>query len=348
MIFRPIQLSWVLGALLILLAPRGGRGDEPVLLIQAMGDIMLGGSALETFQKEGYGHPFNEQTLSLLREGDVNFANLEGPITDGGTPFPDKTFTFRMEPAAAEGLHRAGFNLVSLANNHIMDFGPEGLRDTLRHLQAQGIHFAGAGFDARMARTPARITLKGKRIALLAYSLTFPKAFYATEQNPGSAFAYQEFLREDIPRIREGSDFLIVSFHWGKELARFPEEYQIKVARQAIDLGADAIFGHHPHVLQGIEIYRGRPIFYSLGNFAFSSYSQKVRTGMMARIHLVDDRVRRIELFPFNVFNPEVNVRPQSLSGPKGRAAIAELSEASEPFGTAIGYETDRGWIDLP
>jgi poly-gamma-glutamate capsule biosynthesis protein CapA/YwtB (metallophosphatase superfamily) len=317
------------------------------VLINAVGDIMLGASALKTFEDRGYDYAFDE-TRSLLREGDINFGNLETPITDDGEASPNKQFTFRMSSKAVESLSRVGFNLFSLANNHIMDFGIRGLSDTLGILNRHGINFSGAGENVLVARAPAIVTIRGKKIGLLAYSMTLPTDFYAGIDRPGTAFAYQEYLRVDIPRVRKQCDFLIVSFHWGKELAPFPEKYQIDIAHEVVDLGADLVLGHHPHVFQGIEIYQDHLIFYSLGNFAFSSYSDKVRYGMMARMTLLKGRISQVEIVPLNVYNREVDVQPRILTGVEAEVVIDELTDASWPFGTAIGFEDDRGWIDLP
>lgn len=307
---------------------------------------MLGGSAIKTFEQQGYDHSFVE-TASYLLEGDINFANLETPITSGGEEYPNKQFTFRMSPKAVPSLVKVGFNLLSLANNHMMDFGPEGLADTLSILHKHGVHFAGAGRNLHEARTPGIVEVKGQKVALLAYSVTLPVGFYAGPMRPGTAFAYQEHLDADIPRIRKLCDFLIVSFHWGKELATFPEDYQVNLAHKVIDLGADLVLGHHPHVIQGIEVYKGRPVLYSLGNFAFSSYSHKVRNGMMARLTVLGNTIKEIEIIPLNVYNPDVDVQPKILTGQGAETVILKLAEASLPFGTLIGFEEDRGWVDL-
>jgi len=316
------------------------------ILINVVGDIMLGGSAMGTFEKSGYDYPFDE-TAPYFRAGDVNFANLETPVTREGEPIAGKQFTFRMSPDAVPSLAKVGFNLLSLANNHIMDYGEKGLAQTLSILRAYHVGFSGAGPNEAQARLPAVIRVKGKKIALLAYSAVLPASFYAGKDRAGTAFAFEESLRSDIPLARKESDFLIVSFHWGRELQSFPEEYQIRLAHRAIDLGADLIVGHHPHVLQGIEVYQGRPIFYSLGNFAFSSYSPSVHSSILAELTLIGNRIEQIELIALNVYNPVVDVRPRVLSGEDAEAVIDEVTEASWPFGTSIGWEADRGWVIL-
>jgi poly-gamma-glutamate synthesis protein (capsule biosynthesis protein) len=333
--------------LILGLFPSAGRAET--ITLQLAGDIMLAGSAEPTFLSRGYDHPFIA-ARGLLQEADLNIANLEGPITDGGALAAGKQYTFRMRPEAAETIRRAGFGLVSLANNHILDYGAEGLSDTLAHLGSQGVGFAGAGMSLAEARRPARITVKGVRIAFLAYSLTWPESFYASEATPGTAFGRMEYLEEDIPAAAREADLVIVSFHWGQELSPDPKPYQVHLAHRSVQLGADLVFGHHPHVLQGIEIYRGVPILYSLGNFAFGSYSANVRDGMIARLILKTGSkpaAGRIEIIPLNVFNPEVDVQPRPLSGESARRVIGDLSERSAPFGTAIVMEGDRGAISL-
>ena len=142
-------------------------------------------------------------------------------------------------------------------------------------------------------------------------------------------------MRDDIVRSRGFSDYVVVSFHWGAELAKLPKPYQQRAAHEAIDAGADLVLGHHPHVLQGIERYRGKAILYSLGNFAFGSVSSSADRSMIARITL-DDTEQTVEVVPLNVLNREVRFRPAVLTGKRGDEVIARLNLLSQPFNTRL------------
>jgi poly-gamma-glutamate synthesis protein (capsule biosynthesis protein) len=227
-----------------------------------------------------------------------------------------------------------------------MDQGRVGLADTLAALAEAGIAFAGAGLTEREARAPARLVRRGVRIAMLSYSNTFPEEFWAKGPNPGTAYGDPASIEADVKAARRDADLLIVNFHWGAELAPFPKEYQTKLGRLAVDAGADLVLGTHPHTLQGIERYRGALIFYSLGNFAFGSYSQRVRDGLLARMTF-RGRVARpdgvvepvwdaITLVPLDVYNPEVHFQPQPVGGDRARQILADLARLSAPLGTAI------------
>lgn len=317
--------------LLFALAP-AAAGQEVV--ITAVGDIMLAGRATATLSRTGYDHPF-AAVAPLLRRGDVTIGNLETPAASAGTEFRDKKFRFRADPAVIPALRRAGFTTLTLANNHILDYGPDAMLETIRRLERQGLGFAGAGPDLAAARTESIRTVNGRRVAVLAYSLTQPTEFFAGPARPGTAPGWGRFCAEDIVRARSRADYVVVSFHWGGELETRPKPYQTAAAHRAIDAGADVVIGHHPHVLQGIERYGRGVIFYSLGNFAFASYSRHADRSVIARI-VLDNGVNEVELIPLNVLNREVGFQPRVLTGRRGDEAIARLNRLSEGMGVTI------------
>lgn len=300
------------------------------IVITAVGDIMLAGQGSRTLTTRGFDHAF-AGTAAELRKGDILVGNLEAPITQGGTEFAGKKFRFKTRPEAADALSRAGFTVLTLANNHIMDFGAEGLTGTLSNLDRASILHTGAGAALDEARREALVTVKGKRVAFLAYSLTYPAEFYAGVGHPGAAQGVAGRVRDDIVRARGRADYVVVSFHWGAELAGMPKPYQQKAAHAAIDAGADLVLGHHPHVLQGIERYQGKTILYSLGNFAFGSMSRSADRSMIARITL-GGAEQGVEVVPLNVLNSEVRFQPVPLSGKRGDEVIDRLNLRSEQF----------------
>jgi poly-gamma-glutamate synthesis protein (capsule biosynthesis protein) len=322
----------ILFALAVVLTP--GPLSAREIVINAVGDIMLAGSGTSTFKKQGYDYPF-AATTAELHKGEISIGNLESPIARGGKEFTAKKYRFRSAPQCATALKNAGFSVVTLANNHIMDYGASALEETRQHLERAGVGFAGAGGSLVAARRAAVITARGGRVAFLAYSLTFPGHFYAAAGRPGTAPGLYRIYREDIAAAGKEADYVVVSFHWGTESASLPSPYQVNAAHGAIDAGADVVIGHHPHVLQGIERYKNGIIFYSLGNFVFGSSSSYSDRSIIARITL-ENGVKGVELVPLNVLNREVHFQPRVLSGKKGQKVIDHLTRISGRWNTAV------------
>ena len=310
------------------------------VVINAVGDIMLAGRWTPRLRQLGYDHPFSAVSSELAR-GDITLANLETPVARGGREFTDKKFRFRAEPEVIGALKRNRINMVTLANNHIMDFGPDALAETIRHLDASAIPHMGAGLNLAEARKPVITTVNGKRVAFLGYSLTQPIEFFAAKERPGTAPGYEKLITADISAAKQQADYVIVSIHWGTEGASAVQEYQRKTAHQAIEAGADVIIGHHPHVLRGIERYRSGIIFYSLGNFTFASKSATADSSAIVRIRL-DDRHREAEILPLDILHRRVGFQPQPLHGQRAAGVITHLNKLSEPLGTRIEARGDH------
>ena len=314
------------------------------IVINAVGDIMLAGRWAPVLKKKGHQHPFGG-VKAALANGDINLGNLESPIATGGAEYMAKRFRFRADPALAMALRGAGFNLVTLANNHSMDFGGAALAETLLHLKSAGIAWIGAGSNLAEARKMALYTIKGKRIAFLGYSLTQPIDFFAGQQRSGTAPGYERLVAADVAAARRQADFVVVSFHWGKEANPAVQPYQRSAAHKAIEAGADAVIGHHPHILQAVERYKNGIIFYSLGNFTFASKSRTADVSAMVRLRLNGDQ-RTAEIMPLDVLHRRVGFQPQLLSGARGEAVIAKLNRLSQPFHTEI--QNTAGRYTLP
>lgn len=306
------------------------------LRIAAVGDIMLGGTATPEMQKYGYDYPF-EQTRNILKQAQIVFGNLEGPLTDAGTAEAAKQYVFRSPPdRVAPALARAGFNVVSLANNHTLDYGPEGLEDTRAALDKAGIRHAGAGRNVTEARQPVYMMADGVTVAVLAYSLTFPEEFWAGPDKPGTAFGHERHVRADVATARATADIVVVSFHWGQEGKTELRDYQTQLAHAAIDAGASAVLGHHPHVLQGVEQYKHGVILYSLGNFAFGSYSNTATRSAVALLTFRDRQWRELKMVPLNVKNAEVVFQPRPLVGRDATEVVEHLQQLSQSLGTTL------------
>jgi poly-gamma-glutamate synthesis protein (capsule biosynthesis protein) len=233
---------------------------------------------------------------ATLRDADLAFCQLEVNLTTRGVRMPQARHTGRAVAASAAALRDAGFDVVSFAGNHCMDWGPDGLFDTIANLRGAGLDVVGVGADITAARAPVFREVNGTHVAFVAYSSILPEGYWATDARAGCApvraythyeqiepdqpgtparvhtFAHRGDLAamtRDVALAKTRADIVIVSLHWGIHFVPgVLAQYQKEVAYAAIDAGADLILGHHAHILKGIEIYRGKAIFYSLGNFA--------------------------------------------------------------------------------
>jgi len=307
--------------------------------LAAVGDVMLGTWVVPHLDSAGSTYPF-EATKHILQAADIAIANLEAPFTDRGEPVKDKQFTFRVPPKHARGLKESGFDILHLANNHMLDYGPEGLFDTIATLDSLALWHVGAGENITEAFAPV-IFDRGNdnneplRFGFLGFSMTHPEEFYASKTKPGTAFPFWERYIAALDSLAPQVDIMIVSFHWGAEKMVKPKAYQLDMAHAAIDHGADIVLGHHPHVLQGIELYRPRAnarqglIAYSLGNFAFGSYSPSSRTSIILKCVVDAGGVLYARCLPINVLNDEVEFQPQLLPGAAATAVIDSLNALS-------------------
>ncbi|MFD2415142.1 CapA family protein [Amycolatopsis pigmentata] len=253
--------------------------------ILAVGDLILAEPGPDSFF---------EPSRTVLRTGDLVVGHVEVPHSTTKTQTSTDIPAPAADPAALGALARAGFGAVTLAGNHICDAGPQGLADTVHHARSAGLRTAGAGLTLAEARRPAVCDAGGARIAVLSYNCVGPRESWATSAKPGCAYVHilthyepeganpggppriytfaepdhLSLLAEDIAAARDNADAVIVSFHKG--IVHTPAVlamYEGPLARAAIDAGADAVLGHHAHILRGIEMHRGRPIFHGLGNF---------------------------------------------------------------------------------
>jgi poly-gamma-glutamate synthesis protein (capsule biosynthesis protein) len=247
----------------------------PTVTLAAVGDVLLSRKIESTITEEGWKAPF-KNALRILAGADLSFCNLETPAALSGEPFPgkDPDVTFRAPPEALFGLKSGGFSVVSLANNHINDYGPEALAETLEALDLLGIERCGAGLNAEEAGRPAIVEAGGLRFAFLAYAEAMWSVIEAGE-GPGVVILDRDRIAADVRAAGTSADLVVVSLHWGEEHQGKPRDSDRELARAVVDAGADLIIGHHPHVLQGAEFYRGSLILYSLGNFIFDMISAR-------------------------------------------------------------------------
>jgi len=296
--------------------------------IAAVGDLMLGSWIVDYVDHYGGSHPF-DSTCAVIRSADVAIGNLEAPLTKTGAMAANKTYTFKVPPHFASAIKESGIDVVTLANNHMIDFGCEGLMNTIAALDSAGVQHCGAGENLRQASAPATLQVAGLKVAFVGFTLTFPKEFWATSHSCGTCFAEESLLTRVLQECERSADLTVVSLHWGEEKKTTPKEYQPLLAHQIIDLGADLVLGHHPHVLQGLEIYKNRLIAYSLGNYVFGSYSQDARTSMVLQVTMDKTGLVKAQVSPIFVYNYKVQFQPKLLRGKARQAVLQELNELS-------------------
>lgn len=305
----------------------------PEIVVLGVGDILLGRQLGEEMERaRDYSIAFRNIRETLVA-ADITFGNLEGPFCEKG-PYPANGMIFRFRPAAVESLTRAGFDAVSVANNHFGDAGEVCMEFSLDHLRQSRIAAVGAGRGFEEAHTAALLGRKGVRFAFLGYT------YAARNDRPGNTHVVvagrnAEQVRRDVAAARERADVVIVSLHDGAEYTRRVARETEEFARAAIEAGATAVFGHHPHVPQRVEHYRDGWIFYSLGNFVFQQNSPpSTRTALMARLTFSGRELIRAEAVPIVI---EWFAQPR-LATDKEAAAILH----------SIGVESATLWPATP
>ena len=302
--------------------------------------------------------------LELLSGVDVRTCNLEVPLSDRGMPQYAKQVTLHASPRMIEGYTHAGFDVVSLANNHTMDYGPVALMDTIELLDAHGLAYAGAGPDRVAAWEAVYREVNGVRLAFLSYASVAHNGYGATAYRPGIAMIRRDPLfgaeavspddvarmRTEVERAAAAADAVIVFFHWGISQSRSLSVSQRHLAHAAVEAGAHAVVGHHPHVLQGVERYHGVPIVYSLGNFVFDLqpffFDRATRLTALARIEIVPGGVTGLELVPMHL-DDEGRPHRSDAGSPEAVEILRDLHDLSEALGTSVETRSGNAVITL-
>ena len=318
--------------------------------IAIVGDMMFGPEISRIMDKEGSMVPF-AKVIQTLKDSDISYGILEGGISTGGEAIQDKEFTFRSNPSAARGLANAGFDIVSLANPHIMDYGEKGLLETMEYLSWYGVKYVGAGLNPEEARKPVIIETKGLKVAFLAYyrGSEFNQIF-GKENSPVPAFPLIGELENDIKLAKSLADIVIVSIHWGiRSGESVITERQTFYSHNFIDYGADAVFGQWLQEFQGIEIYNRKPIIHSLGNFIYGTHAKKIHFGFIIKLIISDKRLQKVELIPISISDAKTgSFFPALISGEPAQNAITAIQDLSKDLGTIIEIEDDKGFIIIP
>lgn len=287
----------------------GGASDAALATLLFLGDVSPGRSMEAQILRFGPDYPWQGlapllPVVGAARDDTLLVVNLEAVLTKRGEAM-SKPYVIRAHPLWGEMLAAGGVGLASLANNHALDYGPEGLDDTLAALDALGIATAGAGSDRDEAHRPARFTLNGVRVALLAYAAARWDGSADVPHTERIAWATPSQIAADVRAVRPEVDLVVVLLHAGTEYAATPSPDQVAAARAAVDAGAALVVGHHPHVPQSVERYKTSLIVYSLGDAIFDIPRQAAMRGHLLYVRIGRDangtgyEVQSAELWPF-------------------------------------------------
>lgn len=295
----------------------------------------------ETMGKKGIYSPI-EGLVPLFEEADIKMVNLETPVSAFASPDPKKPYVFNAKPEELNLLTRLDVDLVFLANNHSMDYGKEGLYETVKNLRSKGILHVGAGENVEEAYKPKFINFRTNTIRVTSASAIGEQRLYATPTSPGAApYSVQRLSKISV----DSKDFNLLSLHWGIEYNPEPTKDQITGAHKLISSGFQVVVGHHPHIPQGIEKYNDGLIVYSLGNFIFGSKNQYLNHNIAIMLYVQDNKLTLCEIIPiFGKFqNGEHIIYP--LEGEEAKDFLGEIAHLSEKLNTRILIRNSRGYI---
>jgi poly-gamma-glutamate synthesis protein (capsule biosynthesis protein) len=315
---------------------------ESTARIGFVGDVMLGRNVNDRW-RDGPAAGVWGSTAEYLQSLDGLVLNLECCLSDRGQRRPGRTYYFRADPEwAIPALQAAGTSFASLANNHVLDFGRVALEDTLANLSRAGIAHAGAGLDREAAVEPALIEVQGIEIAVLALTDQSP-SYAALAGKPGTAYAdlsdsypARHLVGTGLERARElDPDLTVATLHWGPNWKTVPSGDRQAFARWLIDRGVDVVHGHSAHVIQGVEVYRGRPIVYDAGDFV-DDYVIKPDLhndrSFCFELQIADGRLEALDLRPVEIDDERVE-----RAGDEAAAWLRDrMRSLSEPFGTTV------------
>ena len=310
--------------------------EDTVLLFG--GDVLIKASTESIYKNNGVTGLVSEEILAEMQNADIMMVNHEFQFSTRGEPMEDKQFTFQTDPKNVQILLDLGIDIVSLANNHSLDFGQDALQDTFVTLDEAGILYAGAGDSKERAEELQVIEVNGKKFGFLAATRVIPVAGWdVRNKQPGLFTTYDDTrLVERIRESKEECDFLTVYVHWGIEREEYPEEYQNVIAKHCVEAGADVIIGAHPHVLQGIEFIEGKPIFYSLGNYIFNNSTPKT---MLVKVLIKSDDTVEYSLIPAFATNGQT----QAMEGTEAEKLYTYMNEISvKNYVNSDGSVTDK------
>jgi poly-gamma-glutamate capsule biosynthesis protein CapA/YwtB (metallophosphatase superfamily) len=325
------------------------RREEPAIELVAVGDILLDRGVARRIEREGASTVF-ARVRDTLSRADLAFGNLECPLAEECNRVPQR-ISFKAQPRTVATLTGAGFDVLSLANNHSLDCGRAGLLETMLHLRQSGLRWCGAGRTRAEAEAPVVLNVKGIRVAFVGFtSVVPPSAVASKDDEPNVAVASRAALQGAVAAARLEADVVVVSLHWGIEYASRPGSEQRELARVAVEAGADLVLGHHTHTLEGVELLTTRTrlgtrralVIYSLGNFAFDStrvVGKRVSESVILRCELGRNGLISAEILPVIL----ENYLPRPATAEEAQSIRARMTALSAELGTRI----TKGSINL-
>jgi len=355
LIYKKLVLTFLSGWLAIfgnLACVRSGEKDENVKLL-FVGDVMLG-RLVNNFLKRAKPETPWGNTLSIFKQADLRICNLECVLSDRGTPWmPDeKTFHFRSDPKNVEVLKAAGIECVSLANNHALDYGPNAMAQMLSVLDQAGIHHAGAGKDELGASQPAYFSVNNLKVGFI--SVTDNESDWeATDKKGGIHYVpidptdkRAKKLFDLVKETKKRVGFLIVALHWGPNWGYRPQPNHPPFAHALIDAGADLLFGHSCHVTQGIELYKGKPILYSTGDFVDDYAVDRVERNDRSFIFMVEiekGKIHKLKLYPTTIDGFQAHLA----KGEEARQIAHKMQTLCQDFKTSSQWDSKEGFLEI-
>lgn len=323
------------------------------LRVAFVGDVMLGRLVNRHLRSAPATYPWGD-CLSILHRADLRICNLECAISDRGVPwhYTPKVFHFKTDPKNVQVLKAADIDIVSLANNHSLDFGNRALSDTSEILDKAQIAHAGVGSDIKEAIHPAVHERGGLKLAMLALTDNEP-AWEAKANQPGVYYCPIDAddsrsiaLMDAVVKLKRKVDLVVISLHWGPNWGHEPPLQHILFAHALIDAGADVIYGHSPHVFRAVEIYRGRPIMYSTGDFIDDYAVDEIERNDESFIFCLD--IKNTQPFKLTLYPTMIDYFQAKLAGDRAAAIAARMSMLCNQFGTNTSWHEEDQSLQIP
>lgn len=322
--------------------PTVPAGPAPVT-VTAGGDVIGGFGVSGVVGSMGSG--LFRSIAPFFKSSELGFVNLESPLTYGGDPQGWKDVVIKGNPALAPAMAKSGINVVTMANNHAGDMGDSGLLDSFRYCKKAGITVVGAGKNLKAAQAGAVLKTDGARAAFLGFSDVLPVGYAATSTSPGTSpgRANINAVKANIRAAAKKADYVFVGWHWNFEYKRAPSYLESSEGKAAIDAGADIVFAHHPHLLDGVQAYHGGLICYSLGNLVFSGFAGETAQTVLVKAKVTPHAIDA-KLIPVQISGSGV---PTVATGSTGLSILQRVKSLSAALGTGVRIADNRGYVHV-